>query len=101
MDKNVKKVIYAAIGAASIAAEKAEKIARQIAKQGVVSHKEAMGMVKELTSEANKQRKRLQGIVVRQLAKAGSKAEKRGKKIVGKAARMAEKKGKKILRRFR
>lgn len=101
MDKNIKKVIYTAIGAASIAAEKAEKMARQVVKQGIITRKEAMSLVKELSLEANKQRKKLQSVVVRQVTRAGSKAERRGKRIVGKAARIAEKKGKKILRGFR
>jgi len=108
----IKKGLLTGIGAASIAAEKAEKIVKMVVAKGLISRKDGAGLVRKLITEAERERKRIEKIVSSEVGKQIKKTKpfvSKGKKIVRKgiskarssvrkARRIAEARGKKILR---
>ncbi len=104
----IKKGLLTAIGTASIAAKKADKIMKGISKKGLISTKDARGLVKKLIKEAEREKKRVQCIISEELKKQikktkpivgkGKKAVSRVSKRVKKARKRAEKRGKQIVR---
>tara|TARA_B100000315_G_scaffold219228_1_gene221023 strand:- start:237 stop:545 length:309 start_codon:yes stop_codon:yes gene_type:complete len=98
MDKQVKKALLTAIGIASIAREKAEKIAKEAVKAGLLSRKEGTKLVQGFLKKAESESVRVHKILTKQVAQAGKKAEKRGKKVLKKAYKTAKKRGKKVMR---
>ena len=100
MDKEVKKALLTAIGVASIAREKAEKIAKDVVKTGILSKKETKRLVEGFLKKAESESVRIHKILKSQVGSVAAKAQKRGKKIIKKAAKKYNKKGKKILRKL-
>ena len=109
MEDIIKKGLLTAIGTASIAAEKADKILKDVAKRGLVTSKEARSIVKKLVKEAEKGQKRLQEIISAEIEKSLKKAKpilKEGKIAAKKAVstakklqKTAEKRGQSIVRK--
>ncbi len=116
----IKKGLLTAIGTASIAVEKANKILSDIKKKRLISTKDAKNLIKRLVAEAERERKRINVIISEELRKQAKKAkpvvregkiaakrafsntkkkaEKTGRKVK-KAQRTAEKRGKGVVRK--
>ena len=107
----IQKGLLTVIGTASIAAEKADCILKDIAKKGIISAKDAKILVGKLAREAELSGKRLQKILSEELSKKAKKAKplvNKGKKAARKAIsnaakrlssaqKIAEKRGKGIV----
>ena len=90
----IKKGLLTAIGTASIAAEKADKILRDIRKKGLINTKEARSLVRKLTEEAERERKRIKKIISAELKKQIKKTKpivRKGRKVARKAVSKARK----------
>lgn len=109
MEDMLKKGLLTAIGTASIAAENADKILRNVAKKGLISTKDARNLVKKLANEAEREGKRVQKIISAELKKQvkktkpivreGKKAISEAAKTIKKAQKSAEKRGKNLVRK--
>ncbi|MEA2036629.1 MAG: hypothetical protein U9O94_03920 [Nanoarchaeota archaeon] len=106
----VKKGLLTAIGTASIARDKANKILSGISKKGLISRKQATTLVKRLARDAEKEGKKIQRIIsaelkkdvkkARPLVKKGKSAVSKAKKNIKKASIRVEKRGKKVVRKI-
>ncbi|MBU0629033.1 MAG: hypothetical protein KKC75_07635 [Nanoarchaeota archaeon] len=91
----IKKGLLTAIGTASIAAEKADKILKEVVKKGIISTKDAKILVGKLAKEAEASSKRLQKIISEEITKQANKTKpmvNKGKKTAKKAFSKATKK---------
>src|SRR3989338_8664168 len=112
MEDKLKKSLLTAIGAASIAAGKANKVIGELAKKGLISTKESRALAGKLIKEAEIAGKRVEKIFSAELKKQvrkakpiiskGKKAAKEAisatKKTIKEAQRTAEKRGKSIVK---
>lgn len=109
MEAIIKKGLLTAIGTASIAAGKADKILRSVAKKGLISTKDARSLVKKLANEAERESRRVQNIISAELKKQikktkpiikeGKQAISKAGKTIKKAQKTAEKRGKNLVSR--
>jgi polyhydroxyalkanoate synthesis regulator phasin len=116
----LKKGLLTAVGTASFAVEKADKLLKDIKKQGLINTKDAKSLIKKLSDEAMREKNRIQKIIKSELKKQTkkakplvskgkkaarntvSKAKTKAKKAVSKATKkikVAQKRGKKIVRK--
>ena len=100
MDKQIKKVLLTAIGAACIAREKAETIAKEVVNQGLISKNEAKKLVGSFLHKAEMESRKLHSLLKSQVGKATKAAHQRGSAAVKRAVAKANKQGKKILRKL-
>jgi polyhydroxyalkanoate synthesis regulator phasin len=84
---NLKKSIITAIGTASLAAEKAEKTLKIIAKKGIITTKEARSIVNKLVKEAKLETKRIDKLLKQELKRSTG----RTKPIIGEGKKLAKK----------
>lgn len=116
----MKKGLLTAIGTASIAVQKADKILKEAAKKGLINTKDVRSLVNKLIKEAQREKIRVKQILAEEFKKqarkakpvvnkgkrAISKVKNKGKRAISsarrkvkKAQRIAEKRGKKAVRK--
>jgi len=97
MFKKVKKGVAVSIGLAAMARKKAEK---ELKKKGI-SRKRVKGVAKKIGCIALREGKRVEKILMNEIAKEMKKARPKVKKAVKKSAKRVKRKAKRVLKRVR
>jgi len=65
----IKKFVYLGVGAASITSKKAKNAVKVLIKEGAITTKQGTKLVRKMMSEANKERKKLENVLIREAKK--------------------------------